>query len=112
MFALASQSDYTSQISNIFNILLLALFVASIALTLLSSSQRKRQQPKSIYTKVTCFKCGYSFERMYQKGDYIGKTVGRCPRCDSYLVISAIYEVRPGEREEEKKLLRLVERRG
>jgi len=108
---LASTGSYTNEVSNLLNILLLALFIASTVLMLASGARRKKVGKRKVYTRIKCFNCGYTIERVYQKGDYVGRVVGKCPRCGGELVVSAVYEVRPEEREEEAKLLRLVERR-
>ena len=52
-------------------------------------------QKQIIYTIEECAKCGLKNKRLFTQGDYIIKEVGKCPRCGSALMISAIYAEAP-----------------
>ncbi len=91
--------------------LLLLLMLASLTVSMIMGLRRKKQPKPVIRTRVECLNCGYTLEREYRRGDYIGKVEGSCPKCGSPMIITAVYEERLGERREEERLLRLVERR-
>lgn len=43
-------------------------------------------------TSLACHSCEFSEEREFQKGDFIGKLLGKCPKCkNEKLYIGAIY---------------------
>ena len=44
-------------------------------------------------TLLACRSCESSEEREFQKGDFIGKAQGKCPKCRGELYIRAIYYV-------------------
>nr|MDO8132585.1 hypothetical protein [Candidatus Njordarchaeum guaymaensis] len=37
--------------------------------------------------------CEHVYGRLFQRGDYVRKIVGRCPRCGGELYVRAIYAV-------------------
>jgi hypothetical protein len=37
--------------------------------------------------------CRHAYERLFQKGDYVRKIVGRCPACGGGLYVKSIYAV-------------------
>ncbi len=108
---MATQTPLDALITSLMNLLLL-LMAVFLAVTLILSAKQQRREKPVLRTRLECLRCGYSVEREYKRGDYIGLTEGRCPKCGGPLVVTAVYEVRPGERREEERLLRLVERRG
>ncbi len=76
--------------------LLVALFSSYILWSMVKII-RIKVAPKRLVVMVRCMKCGYSEERGYNKGDFIFKNVGECPKCQSpTLYIAGIY-VKGGE---------------
>ncbi|MEM1703404.1 MAG: hypothetical protein QXS63_05455 [Zestosphaera sp.] len=76
-------------------ILLIAIvvFLASYMLVsyLRESSVQKKEDKGKIVTLKKCLNCAYLSSKPYEKGDYVGKREGKCPRCDGEIVITAIY---------------------
>ncbi len=70
--------------------LLALIFLAAASLTPLLTPRKKEEKWKSI-TRVKCMSCGYTEERDFTKGDYVGKIVGKCPKCGGQLVVDAIF---------------------
>jgi hypothetical protein len=57
---------------------------------------RKRVQQVSlelppVMTTITCQKCGFKNQRVFERGDYVFKDAGPCPKCNNNLLVSAIY---------------------
>lgn len=82
---------------DIFTLILLIMTISLILYTLLLSfTQRKAGKevvkPK-ILTKISCIREDYGEERDFKKGDYVGLVVGKCPKCEGNLLITAIYLV-------------------
>ncbi|WXG42548.1 MAG: hypothetical protein WED04_00315 [Promethearchaeati archaeon SRVP18_Atabeyarchaeia-1] len=80
--------------------------VALVALLLISPTRQNAQGKAKggetdeikMTTSLACHDCDFSQEREFQKGDFIGKVLGKCPKCKKgELYIRAIYTV------EEKK---------
>ncbi len=93
------------------NILATVALIAFAASSLLASLKKQKGEKPKLRTRVECLSCGYSVEREYRRGDYVGKSEGRCPKCGGEMIVTAVYEERPRERREEQKLLSLLERR-
>ena len=108
---MAVESPTQALIEQLFNILLV-LTAMLLVLTLVLSSRPARREKPVLRTRIECLSCGYIVEREYRRGDYVGKEEGTCPKCGSPMVVTAVYEVRRGERREEERLVRLVEKRG
>ncbi|MCD6340609.1 MAG: hypothetical protein J7L51_01480 [Desulfurococcales archaeon] len=82
---------------------LLAVFVVLMIYTLLSFFTTRKQPaiPPKILTKIACISGNYSEVREFREGDYVGKEVGKCPKCGAPLLIVAVYSeiVRQGGKE-------------
>lgn len=76
-------------------ILLIAIvvFLASYMLVsyLRESSTQKKEEKGKIVTLKKCLSCNYLLSKPYERGDYIGKKEGRCPKCEGEMTITAIY---------------------
>ncbi len=46
---------------------------------------------KQVVTVEFCDKCSFNKVRLFEKGDYINKKIGKCTQCDGDLFITAIY---------------------
>jgi hypothetical protein len=44
-----------------------------------------------VLTTITCQKCDFKNQREFERGDYVFKEAGPCPKCNNKLIISAIY---------------------
>jgi hypothetical protein len=44
-----------------------------------------------VLTTITCQKCDFKNQREFERGDFIFKEAGPCPKCNNKLLISAIY---------------------
>jgi hypothetical protein len=44
-----------------------------------------------VMTTITCQKCDFRNQRVFERGDYVFKDAGPCPKCNNKLLISAIY---------------------
>jgi hypothetical protein len=43
-------------------------------------------------TSLACHHCEFTDQREFQKGDFVGKSLGKCPKCkDDELYVRAIY---------------------
>lgn len=83
------------QIDTLMTALLIALFLLLLT-TLLpwlisATSSRSKVAREELVELVGCLKCGYESSRKYEKGDYVGKVVGTCPKDGSSLIVRAIY---------------------
>jgi predicted nucleic-acid-binding Zn-ribbon protein len=56
------------------------------------NKQAKPGETKTI-TTIACYNCKFVEEREFEKGDFIGKTLGKCPKCRGQRYIKSIYEV-------------------
>lgn len=59
------------------------------------------ETPK-IMTTVSCMKCDIKNVREFQRGDFVYKEVGSCPKCNDKMIISAIYRELTQKEKEEK----------
>ncbi len=81
------------------NPLLILLLAALIMLSLMAlmpwlfslSRSRSKAVREEVVELVGCPKCGHEYSRKYERGSYVGKEVGACPRGDGPLVVKAIY---------------------
>lgn len=85
LYLKSGSTDYLS------SILLVALFAAYIAWSI-SKVIKIKIAPKKLVSLIKCTHCDHSEERNYEKGDYVFKDLGRCPKCSKgRLYISGIY---------------------
>ncbi len=49
-----------------------------------------------VSTTIECLNCSYKMVRKFERGDYVFKRIGECPKCRGEMIISSIY------REEER----------
>lgn len=82
-------------------VLLIAIvvFLASymLVLYLRESSTQKGEEKGKIVTLKKCLSCNYLLSKPYEKGEYIGKKEGKCPKCDGETIITAIYLEPPSQ---------------
>lgn len=86
-----------------FETLNVILSVSAIALSIYLLLQMRRKpltlgfETLKVLTVIQCTKCDYKNIRDFNKGDYVLKEVGSCPKCNGTLLIYSIF------REPEKK---------
>lgn len=71
--------------------LLLLLLTTLLPWLISAASSKSKVVREELVELIGCPKCGYESSRKYEKGDYVGKIVGTCPKDSSSLVIKAIY---------------------
>ena len=78
--------------------------LGAVAIVILAVSGPTQQQGKpqnkegktgesKTVTSIACYNCKFSEEREFERGDYIGKTLGKCPKCKGQRYIKSIYEI-------------------
>lgn len=67
------------------------LILLAVPLLALRSLPRKRREEEQTIVVLKCYKCGYTTQRLFRRGDYVGKIEGKCPSCGAPLYIHAIY---------------------
>jgi len=54
-----------------------------------------------VVTTISCQKCGFKNVREFERGDFVFKELGPCPKCNDKLLVSAIYrEIKEKPKEE------------
>ncbi|MEM1582145.1 MAG: hypothetical protein QXK89_06515 [Candidatus Bathyarchaeia archaeon] len=81
------------------------LSISAIALSIYLLFQLRRKplslgfEAIKVTTVIKCTKCNYENAREFEKGDYVLKEVGSCPKCNGALLIHSIFrEVKEKER--------------
>jgi len=46
-----------------------------------------------VLTTITCSNCDFKNQREFERGDYVFKDAGPCPKCNNKLIVSAIYRI-------------------
>jgi hypothetical protein len=81
--------------------------VSGIALSAYMLATMRRKPPKmgfevqKVSATTQCTKCDFKSSRDFERGDYVLKEVGQCPKCNSPMTISSIY--REATEEEKEK---------
>ena len=70
---------------------MIMIVIVSATLFMLSTKKNKPSTPK-ILTIIQCTKCGYSKEREWKRGDFVGLVEGKCPKCGALMMIMNIYK--------------------
>lgn len=96
-FAITSYDGAKDLAGNISSIAFLVIGFAGLASSTYMLMQTRRRvmrlsiaiQP--VMTTITCQKCGFKNVREFERGDYVFKQVGPCPKCKETLLVSAVY---------------------
>ena len=78
--------------------------LATVAIVILAVSGPTQQQDKlpnkeskpgetRTVTTIACYNCKFSEEREFERGDFIGKSLGKCSKCKGQKYIKSIYEI-------------------
>jgi hypothetical protein len=93
--------------SNLLPIIFLVIGFVGVSLStymLLQTRQRATRlslELPPVMTTITCQKCDYKNQREFERGDYVFKEAGPCPKCSDKLFVSAIYrEVKERQKKE------------
>lgn len=78
------------------SVFLIIGFIGLASSTYMLMQTRRRAMSVSleipaVRTTITCQKCGFKNVREFERGDYVFKQAGPCPKCNNTLLISAIY---------------------
>jgi predicted nucleic-acid-binding Zn-ribbon protein len=76
----------------------------AVALVLLAGSGPSQQQGRPVnkgtklvetktITSIACYNCKFVEEREFERGDFIGKALGKCPKCKGQRYIKSIYDI-------------------
>ncbi len=78
------------QLSYISLLMVSAVLVIGFALVVRGLSGSRGGE--RLVERLRCPRCGYSFVRAFQEGDYVGKLSDyKCPRCGARMVVEAVY---------------------
>ena len=69
----------------------IGLITALYAIGQLATRISKMPKPKRTITVIRCTGCDFQERREFRRGDYVGKRVGKCTRCNGDLLIELIY---------------------
>ncbi|PUA33325.1 MAG: hypothetical protein B7O98_02535 [Zestosphaera tikiterensis] len=76
-------------------ILVIALTAFLISFLLMSLTRRPSNKPneeqKKILEVIKCVNCGFEEKTSFKADDYVGKNVGKCPKCGGDLIVAGIY---------------------
>ncbi len=72
--------------------LIVSLMVLYIIMIAFATRKQERIVPPKILTEVRCTSGDYEEIREYSEGEYVGKEVGKCPKCGSKLIVAAIFK--------------------
>ncbi|MEM2320789.1 MAG: hypothetical protein QXS79_02750 [Candidatus Bathyarchaeia archaeon] len=100
--------DIFHKVPSMENIFLIALSIGTILLSLYYLLQVIKK-PSDIFLEsqkvscvIRCVSCDYVSTREFEKGDFVLKEVGTCPRCGGNLIIYSIFrDVKEKERRSE-----------
>jgi len=68
--------------------------VLALLVTMVRELRRKPRKPEyETVELLECSKCGYKVELLFEPGDFISMNKGKCPKCNTPLRITAIYNV-------------------
>ena len=89
-----NNSDLESNPFSIVFLIIGFIGLASSTYMLLQTRQRVMRvslETQPVMTTITCQKCDFKNVRVFERGDYVFKQAGPCPKCNNTLLISAIY---------------------
>lgn len=100
---LAIVTYLTHRTIDIINVIL-SVSAISLSIYLLMQMRRRALFQDSdrlrVITVIKCASCDYSSAREFERGDYILREVGSCPKCSGTLLIHSIFRESPESRKE------------
>lgn len=103
---LAVETYLTRKTVDVINMILsIGAIFLSIYLFMQMRKKTSLQDPSRIrvITVIKCISCNYGSTREFEKGDYILREVGSCPKCNGTLLIHSIFR-EPQESKKKEKL--------
>ena len=91
------------QLQGIITIIMLAATLTLFYYIMLKTQPKKVEEKFVTKTIIKCTKCAYEEKRDFKEGDFVGKTVGTCPKDGAPLVIRLIYSEKIENKETTKK---------
>jgi hypothetical protein len=84
---------------------ILAVLALVLLVVVLLHGRRKvaKIEASTVLRLIVCQSCGVESEGPFQAGDYVFRTVGKCPRCKGTLYIKALYSPEEKSRAKEHK---------
>jgi len=86
--------------------IILSVSALSLSVYLLLQMRRRTMalglDKTRVVTVIKCASCGYGSTREFEKGDYVLREVGQCPRCNGTLLIHSIFRESKQEGKKEK----------
>ncbi|MCW3975652.1 MAG: hypothetical protein NWE86_05345 [Candidatus Bathyarchaeota archaeon] len=83
------------QTENLYIGIVVAIIGIGLAFSSLTTLRKRAIMLKEMEKKVLavefCDKCSFKKVRLFEKGDYVNKKIGKCTQCNSELSINAIY---------------------
>ncbi len=78
--------------------------LAALGFLVLLTSNPTTQQNKSMrkvselgdtktITSIACYGCQYIEQREFERGDYVGKALGKCTKCNGQQYVKSIYAI-------------------
>lgn len=60
-----------------------------------NKSMRKISEPGDLktITSIACYSCEHTEQREFERGDYVGKALGECPKCKGQQYVKSIYAI-------------------
>ncbi len=87
------QSDRVAE-GGVSSQILFLLFMGAFLLIFMSQIVPLRLQPRKedkIIETLRCNNCGYTETRSFEAGHFVGKIIGKCPKCTGDMGIDLIY---------------------
>ncbi len=85
-------SDVADAIIFIAIALIVSLMVLYIIMIAFATRRQEKVVPPKLLTEIRCLSGDYEEVREFSEGEYVGKEVGKCPKCGSKLVVAAIFK--------------------
>ncbi|HDD26463.1 MAG TPA: hypothetical protein ENF75_05185 [Acidilobales archaeon] len=70
---------------------LVLLFIYIMFTVIRELSTKKPEVRRRTIAIHSCINNDYEIRKEFKIGDYVGKVIGKCPRCGAALIIKAIY---------------------
>jgi len=82
----------TPEFRGVLTLLFMAATLTLMYYLVLKSTEQRRPKRTATLTTIECASCDFKDKREFMKSDYVGKTIGNCPKCGAgTLYITLIY---------------------
>jgi hypothetical protein len=77
-----------------YSLFLVAIVILLIAYLLIDTFTKKPKKKEYVTRELLkCVKCGFSVEKEFEPGDFIGLVKDKCPKCGGDLRVEGVYSV-------------------